>query len=78
MTIARLSLLTVIFLLAASIAYADSCQSLLCMAGKLQGQSGGGDCDGAGVAGGEDGGYGDEGVAGGGGDDGEESRGVGV
>ena len=31
---------------AASPAYAsDPCQTLLCMAGKLQGQSGGGDCD---------------------------------
>jgi hypothetical protein len=26
-------------------AYADSCQTLLCMAGKLQGQAGGSDCD---------------------------------
>jgi hypothetical protein len=44
MNIVRQSLLSIIGVLVASAAYADSCQTLLCMAGKLQGQSGGGSC----------------------------------
>ncbi len=40
----RLCFLSTFVFFAASAAYADPCQTLLCMAGKLQGQSGGSDC----------------------------------
>ena len=38
--------LSLFMVLIASAAYADSCETLLCMAGKLQGQSGGNSCTG--------------------------------
>lgn len=42
----RLSILSLAVILAAPAAFAaNSCDTLLCMAGKLQGQSGGSDCN---------------------------------
>jgi hypothetical protein len=40
----RLSLLSITMVLVASTVYANPCETLLCMAGKLQGQSSGSDC----------------------------------
>lgn len=44
MNIIRLCCLSIFLAFSASAAYANPCESLLCMAGKLQGESGGSSC----------------------------------